>query len=128
MQRIKEKYCPVRRELKLDHECWWWYDDDDNDYWNDYDGYYDRYQFEYLEKTFDSELQGYYLENKEYYTRRRKQENYTPYRIIDIINSIYTKSERREMLIDRLLNEEEDNSFRRPIFKDLFKDILEKAS
>lgn len=125
MQRTKEKHSVLRRELHELHIEWYsWWDDDDNYYDDDY---YDRYYFDHLtEKTQAAEILDIYLENKEYYNRRIKQENYTPYHIVDM-ESIFSVSERRERLIDRLLDEEEIG-FRRPLFRDLFKDIFEKAS
>lgn len=123
MKRTKEKHSLLRRELHELHIEWYsWLDDYDDD-----DDYYDRYYFDHLtEKTQAAEILDIYLENKEYYNRRIKQENYTPYHIVDM-ESIFSVSERRERLIDRLLDEEE-RGFRRPLFRDLFKDIFEKAS
>ena len=123
MKRTKEKHSVLRRELHELHIEWYsWlddYDDDDDDH--------DRYYFDHLtEKTQAAEILDIYLENKEYYNRRIKQENYTPYHIV-YMESIFSVSERRERLIDRLLDEEEIG-FRRPLFRDLFKDIFEKAS
>ena len=55
-----------------------------------------------------------------------KYKDTSPYHIVDM-ESMFSVSERRERLIDRLLDEEE-RGFRRPLFRDLFKDIFEKAS
>lgn len=124
MKRTKEKHSVLRRELHELHIEWYsWLDDYDDD--DDHDRYY--FDFDHLtEKTQAAEILDIYLENKEYYNRRIKQENYTPYHIVDM-ESIFSVSERRERLIDRLLDEEEIG-FRRPLFRDLFKDIFEKAS
>ena len=93
MKRTKEKHSVLRRELHELHIEWYsWLDDYDDD-----DDYYDRYYFDHLtEKTQAAEILDIYLENKEYYNRRIKQENYTPYHIVDM-ESIFSVSERREI-------------------------------
>ena len=117
MKRIKEKYDAVRTEMYYYHTDWdWWYDGD----YDDRDWYYDRYYFEYTkEKTSSSELLTYYLDNKVYYTRRRLQENYTPYHIIDM-ESIFTVEEIRERKINTLLGVK-DYYIKVPLFADIIK-------
>lgn len=105
----KDKYDVVRKELKIEFTEWY-----DYYYHDDYDWYCDNMNdFSYIRKEFYEEII-----SGPIFRRRKSINQYFPYHIIDM-NSFYSKQERRNKLIDQIL----DNSNTKVTYKPTFADI-----
>lgn len=113
MKRIKEKYDSVRIELNIEHDSW--FDYYDHGLYYDYSDYYDHYDsnnYGYVDKEFSEELI-----TGPIFRRRKHINKYFPYVIVDM-NSIYTRAERRNKIIDEILG---NNKNLKPTFADIWK-------
>ena len=109
----KDKYDVVRRELNLEFISWYDY----YDYYDyDSDGYYDYNDYTYIKKEFYEEIISGTI-----FRRRKSINQYFPYSIVDM-NSVYSKQERRNKLIDELLGYENPKVVYKPTFADIWKE------
>ena len=107
----KDKYDVVRRELDLEFSSWYdYYDYYDYDWYDD-----DCNNFTYIKKEFYEEIISGTI-----FRRRKSINQYFPYSIVDM-NSVYSKQERRNKLIDELLGYENPKVTYKPTFADIWK-------
>lgn len=116
MKRIKEKYNVVKIELDIEHDSWFDYYDGSG-FYSDYDEYYEsNYNYGYVDKEYSKDLITGPIHRRVRYTYKN-----FPYGVVDM-NSIYSKIERRNKLIDEILGNSNPKVVYKPTFADIWKE------